>query len=641
MIKPRLFVCGGAKASSRDPLTADRIQIHLNSIGSKSNVTIRFENVARILGQHLSPRLVDLLEIAAYIYSADCATRRGIAWTDDDSTEPWGRDLAFVIPVRDHVFWNSEGISSLLQELLSFLSDDRWSFRFEPLKKDRTEQGYLQFGAFKNWPFHAPERVLMFSGGLDSLAGVVETAKAGANLVLVSHRPVTTIDSRQRKLFAELQRAFPKTLIHIPVWINKRETFSRESTQRTRSLLYAALGTVVAHSVQAGGVRFFENGIVSLNLPMADEVLRSRASRTTHPITLHLLQSLCAAVVGGDFAVDNPYCFKTKTEVVQIISRCGLAELIPHTCSCAHSIFKPKTQWHCGTCSQCIDRRFAIEAAGLEAHDQSTDYVSDVFVGPRRDGPEKNMAVDYTRHGIELARRSESELMMRFNAELSRAVRHEGNRNIFAHEFVSMHKRHGETVVRVLNAKVSEWAPDIVNRALEPSSLLALAIGADAPQLDSRNQGLRSPSGPLERAKLAEEIANHLFDRIGRPMEKRRASRPKKIDKREAVLFAANAMGLRGPKYCAFLHERELRPKWADQGPATTYPKSYALGGTWRKRIQDEKSRASTRMKNYHESELRDAFNRYLSDKFDEICVLINSRNSRSASTVSAAQQHA
>ena len=49
----------------------------------------------------------------------------------------------------------------------------------------------------------------MFSGGLDSLAGAVDTAVGGANLVLVSHRPVSTLDSRQKKLFAELQRRFP------------------------------------------------------------------------------------------------------------------------------------------------------------------------------------------------------------------------------------------------------------------------------------------------------------------------------------------------------------------------------------------------------------------------------------------------
>jgi hypothetical protein len=63
------------------------------------------------------------------------------------------------------------------------------------------------------------------------------------------------------------------------------------------------------------------------------------------------------------------------------------------------------------------------------------DYVSDVFVGPRKEGPEKIMAVDYARHGIELGRRSESELAALFKAELTRAVRYELKRSETAERF--------------------------------------------------------------------------------------------------------------------------------------------------------------------------------------------------------------
>ena len=204
----------------------------------------------------------------------------------------------------------------------------------------------------------------MFSGGLDSLAGAVETARKGERLVLVSHRPVTTLDSRQKRLFSELKTEFPDQLIHIPVWVNKSGGLNRESTQRTRSFLFAALGTVVAESINAGGVRFFENGIVSLNFPVADEVV-ARASRTTHPVSLHLLQSLCCGITGRDLAVDNPYLFKTKTEVTASLAENQAGRLISYTCSCAHPMFQPKTQWHCGKCSQCIDRRFAVIGAAF------------------------------------------------------------------------------------------------------------------------------------------------------------------------------------------------------------------------------------------------------------------------------------
>lgn len=477
MIEPRLFLCSGAKLDCGDPLFAGRKVVELAAAGDNANVNIRFENVAKVFIRHLSARLVDLLEIASYVFSADCATSRGTEW-QDDAIEPWGRDFAFVIPVREPEFWNRREIKCLITQILSFLSNDTYALTFIKAQPDDSQQQhYLEFGDLEDWPFYQPERVLMFSGGLDSLAGTIETARKGGNVVLVSHRPVSTLDSRQRNLFAELRNEFPTQLVHIPVWINKAERFGREATQRTRSFLYSALGTVVAESIGAGGVRFFENGIVSLNFPVADEALRARASRTTHPVALQLFAKLYSDVTGREFAVDNPYRFKTKVDVLDTLRAHNGTQFIARTCSCAHSIFKSKTQWHCGTCSQCVDRRFAMLAAGLQSEESATDYVSDVFLGPRKDGYEKNMAVDYARHATELDGRSEGELATIFNTELTRAVRHEPRRSEAAEKIIAMHKRHGSAVAAVLRQQIALHASNIVEGTLEDSSLLALVVG--------------------------------------------------------------------------------------------------------------------------------------------------------------------
>ena len=126
----------------------------------------------------------------------------------------------------------------------------------------------------------------------------------------------------------ELQKKFPGQLVHLPVWINKDEGFSREPTQRTRSFLFTALGTLVAESIGASGIRFYENGVLSVNLPVAEEVLRARASRTTHPMALHLLSSLAAAVTERELTIDNPFLFKTKTEVVKTLNTHEATDLI-------------------------------------------------------------------------------------------------------------------------------------------------------------------------------------------------------------------------------------------------------------------------------------------------------------------------
>jgi len=249
MIAPRLFLCSGARPTGGDPLGHGKKIIALDSIGQHGNVNIRLENVAKILNKHVCPRLVDLLEIASYVFTGDCATNRGQQWTDDQSTEAWDRDLSFVIPVRDLQFWQQSEVQDSLREILSFLSDDKYSFVFLPIKQDQTLQDYLNFGDLDDWPFYGVDRVLMFSGGLDSLAGALETGRAGHRTVLVSYRSVTTLDSRQRRIFQRLDRKYPGQMIHVPVWINKETKLGRESTQRTRSFLYSALGTIIAESI--------------------------------------------------------------------------------------------------------------------------------------------------------------------------------------------------------------------------------------------------------------------------------------------------------------------------------------------------------------------------------------------------------
>jgi hypothetical protein len=162
VISPRLFLCSDAKIAPSDSLAAGRQRIDLDSIGKKANVHIRFENVAKVFHQHLSPRLVDLLEIASYVYSADCATSRGKAWTDEDSTEPWGRDLAFVIPVREPDFWNSSEVTDLIIDVLTFLSNDKYSFTFVRLEHDRTDQQqYLEYGELEDWPFYRSRQMVI------------------------------------------------------------------------------------------------------------------------------------------------------------------------------------------------------------------------------------------------------------------------------------------------------------------------------------------------------------------------------------------------------------------------------------------------------------------------------------------------
>jgi hypothetical protein len=459
---------------------------------------------------------------------------------------------------------------------------------------------------------------------------------------LVSHRPVSTLDSRQRRLFAELRKKFSGQLKHVPVWINKNERFGREPTQRTRSFLFAALGTLVAQSIDAQGVRFYENGVLSVNLPLAEEALRARASRTTHPVTLHLLSVLAAAVTGRELLIDNPFLFKTKAEVVQILAKHDQTDLIALSCSCSHLMFRPSEKRHCGQCSQCVDRRFAVAGAGLLSKDPETDYASDVFIGARPKELDRSIAIDYTRHGIELDRRSDVEIAGNFNAEISRAVRHERKGREAAEALIAMYKRHGTVVRKVLEEQLRTNAAKLIDRTLEGTSLLALTIGQNylhgqeplagtfpdqstVPDSEPRN------ANSLILTKLDEILKRFDPDANTRSPRRQMTGKPNPPTKRDTILFAAIVRDLEGLRYCTFLDNHRVKPKWSDIGPRN-YRESYLTSGSYKKKVQDEKSRAKHRMNRTPDSVLAEAFIKHLPDEFDELSSLLNSRNSRDAS---------
>jgi len=476
MSQPRLVLCSGAELPQDNEIAKGSKPIQLDTLGYDPNVKLRLENVTRKFSQEVSKRIVDLLELAAYIYSADCGTDRG-TWQDDNSTESWNRDFHFVMPVRDIKFWQQKDVNQLLCYLLGFLSSDKFAFTFTPLKKGRDWQSYLQVGDIQDSEYYGIDRVVMFSGGLDSLAGAVESAHNGEKLVLVSHRPAAHISSRQTKLFEQLQKHCQRPAEHIQVWVNKTGQ-DAESTQRTRSFLFSALGVAVASMLKAGGVRFYENGVISLNWGISDQVQQSRASRTTHPAALRLMEEFHRLILESpNFAIDNPYIYKTKTEVVETILKCKAGELIGQSYSCSRSIYGRTTHLHCGGCNQCIDRRIAIISAGAEKYEPAKYYETDVFTGARKTGQEQRTAAGYARFALEIHEMTTDEIGGRYGRDLARAIRSFERQGEAANGFLDMHKRHGESVYKVLQSKIKKHATDLAAQRIPSSSLLAMVAG--------------------------------------------------------------------------------------------------------------------------------------------------------------------
>ncbi|HYG33894.1 MAG TPA: 7-cyano-7-deazaguanine synthase, partial [Clostridia bacterium] len=335
----------------------------------RNDIQLKMEDLHTALFKAVPMEFRDLLEIAAYVYCADQATRRGGKNVDGFGNE-WRRHFVFRIPVRKPGFWNRSDVKTALQGVLEFLSEDYFEFEFVSGKNAPTMDEYFA-NLVKGGPGDGVEGVVLFSGGLDSLAGAIEEAVAQKRRVLlVTHKSTDKLNGVHASLRARLgAKAGKFAPTHLYVRINKDSDLNRNYTQRTRSFLYAAVGATVALMQGLDLLRFYENGVVTMNLPVCAQVVGARATRTTHPRVLAGFETLFSLVAGSRFRVENPFVWDTKADVIKRIVKHGCGDLISASVSCAHTWTFSHEFPHCGTCSQCIDRRVGIVAAGAENFD--------------------------------------------------------------------------------------------------------------------------------------------------------------------------------------------------------------------------------------------------------------------------------
>ena len=251
-----------------------------------------------------------------------------------------------------------------------------------------------------------------------------------------------------------------------------------EYTHRSRSFLYAALACAVARLFGKVQICFFENGVLSLNLPISEQVLGSRATRTTHPLAMERFREFFSAAIGKPIDLENPFIWKTKAEVIRSIVDHGCGGLIKHTVSCTRTYNITKQHTHCGCCSQCLDRRFAVLAANAAEHDPVGMYKVELLAGERERDHDKIMAESYVRSALELRDMGELAFFGRFSGETARALTcfpslsaDEVGRRVF-----NLHQRHARAIGDVLMAAVKTHSAELVNRSLPRSSLLMMTV---------------------------------------------------------------------------------------------------------------------------------------------------------------------
>jgi len=144
------------------------------------------------IGVYPSELSVDLLVLAAHIHAADTRISR-----NTESQDNWTREIRLVVPVSDVARWTS--VSGLLQQMLNFLTGDRWSFDFRVRPKASSESSRPTACGGET----AVRCVSLFSGGLDSLIGAIDALEQGRNPLFVSHAGEPAVSAPRRRSSAD------------------------------------------------------------------------------------------------------------------------------------------------------------------------------------------------------------------------------------------------------------------------------------------------------------------------------------------------------------------------------------------------------------------------------------------------------
>jgi 7-cyano-7-deazaguanine synthase in queuosine biosynthesis len=490
--------CGGGAPVVKRP-SSERL-LHLAMDGRGANVKLEIDALTESLVSSIEPEFIDLIEIATYVYVADQAIKRG-TYKLDDMQADWHRNLVFHIPVRKPDLWNG-AIKKELVETLSFLSDDHYDFEFREFVNPPGAQGY----------FHLLDvdgdgdlsSVCLFSGGLDSLAGALAEVRQHGRPCFVTHLPSRKLNKRLHALRSQVDLvAQCRPPLHLTVEVNKAEELTKEYTQRTRSFLFASLAATVATVAGLSAIKFYENGVISINLPISGDMLGARATRTTHPQVLagfaRLFTLLRSRGRLGRMQVESPFLWLTKGDVVRAIVDAGGGHMIASSTSCTHSWTWSYEKTHCGTCSQCIDRRIAVVATGNEHFDPLIHYKVDPLLSSRPRTEPRNLIAAYVETARSLREMDRPTFIERFPQVLrvSRQLPGETNQNL--RRVHDLFRRHGDEVSRAIEREGIRAMPMVIARTLPPNSIVEMATDLSIPA-----EGFVSTAH--ERAEREEEL---------------------------------------------------------------------------------------------------------------------------------------
>jgi hypothetical protein len=341
-------------------------------------------------GSELSPLLEDLVDLAVAVYVTDRLIRRRRLKEEGGLRQ---RNIRLAVPVAEPNRWNRHEVLERLSEVLGFLTEDIWEFSFYPRNATRGRKPF-QHALF---PPKAPTQAALFSGGLDSLAGLaIHLAdKKAESMVAFTCATNPRLLRKQRMLLECLIKSSPTRLI--PVILSLRlhqksnEYNFNERSQRGRAFLYCIAGAVTSLMAGANELLVFENGVGAINLPISDAQLGVQSSRATHPLAIWKIERFLQSLLETHLHIRLPYLFSTKAQMCERFACTPFRSLAIQSVSCDGFPRRSLGPEQCGICTSCLLRRQALLVSDNEADRLKGLYRYDV-VGNMKSIPVEKLA---------------------------------------------------------------------------------------------------------------------------------------------------------------------------------------------------------------------------------------------------------
>ena len=359
-----------------------KIDIRVAEIEYIGDLDLKFLPLAPIPNQ--STISLDLLYLSAVVYSVDKIVQRKRA------ADAWTRQLDVHMPVENPDRWNQ--VKEDLQCCLSFLTGDNWTFCFTQLESSLIRPRNNQLDIITI----TPAAVSLFSGGLDSLIGVINWLEENdGQIILAGHYDGSAPSAKgdQEDVSGVLNRHYQARIHRVQVRVGQNPP-GKETTFRGRSFLFLSMGMYIAAAYNQIPLLVPENGTIGINVPLTPSRRGSCSTRTTHPNFMRMYVVLIRRL-GITNPIINPLEFFTKGECVDnCINRQVLSESVLQSVSCGkrgHTrTWRHRHAKGCGRCMPCIYRRAALHKIGIDTE----EYGLDICTGDVSVDQDKELADD-------------------------------------------------------------------------------------------------------------------------------------------------------------------------------------------------------------------------------------------------------